>query len=94
MMSKYERGDFVKVEVRDEGTGQSEWMWVRVDDSDDERRLVFGKLDNEPIVHTNMRLGMELGVSYDHIRDHRTSKGARNPCDAWTMYCPLNAARS
>jgi uncharacterized protein YegJ (DUF2314 family) len=44
-----------------------------VDDSDDERRLVFGKLDNEPIVHTNMRLGMELAVSYDNIRDHRTA---------------------
>ena len=72
-MGRYKQGDFVKVEVRDEARGESERLWVLVDDSDDERRLVFGKLDNEPIVHTNMRLGMELAVSYDNIRDHRTA---------------------
>jgi hypothetical protein len=72
-MGRYKRGDFVKVEVRDEASGENEWLWVLVDNSDDERRLVFGKLDNEPIVHTKMRLGMELAVSYDNIRDHRTA---------------------
>jgi uncharacterized protein YegJ (DUF2314 family) len=70
---RYKHGDFVKVEIRDEASGESEWLWVLVDDSDDERRLVFGKLDNEPIVLTDMRLGMELAVSYDNIRDHRTA---------------------
>jgi uncharacterized protein YegJ (DUF2314 family) len=63
----------VKVEVLDESTKESEWMWVQVEGSDDERRLVFGKLDNEPVVHRNMHLGMELAVSYDNIRDHRTA---------------------
>ena len=72
-MGRYKAGEYVKVEVRDEASGESEWLWVLVDDSDDERRLVFGKLDNEPIVHTNMLLGMELAVSYDNIRDHRTA---------------------
>ena len=73
MMGKYKRGDFVKIEVRDEGSGPSEWLWLLVDRSDDEQRLVFGKLDNEPIIATDMRLGQELAVSYDNIRDHRMS---------------------
>jgi uncharacterized protein YegJ (DUF2314 family) len=73
-MGKYNPGDFVKVEVQDEVTRESEWMWVIVESSDDDQRLVFGKLDNEPIVHRDMHLGMELAVSYDNIRDHRTSQ--------------------
>ena len=72
-MGMYKRGDFVKIEVRDEATGESEWMWVLVDDSDDARRIVFGKLDNEPVVNTDIRLGMELAVSYDNVREHRTA---------------------
>ena len=78
MMGKYKRGDFVKIEVRDEGSGPSEWLWLLVDHSDDEQRLVFGKLDNEPIVGTDMRLGQELAVSYDNIRDHRTAESFEN----------------
>ena len=55
-MGTYKRGDYVKIEVENEATKESEWMWFIVDDSDDERRLVFGKLDNEPIINTDMRL--------------------------------------
>jgi uncharacterized protein YegJ (DUF2314 family) len=73
MMGRYKRGDFVKIEVRDEGSGPSEWLWLLVDHSDDERGLVFGKLDNEPILATDMLLGQELAVSYDNIREHRTA---------------------
>lgn len=72
MIGKYKRGDFVKIEVRDEGSGPSEWLWLLVDRSDDEQRVVFGKLDNEPIIAIDMRLGMELAVSYDNIREHKT----------------------
>jgi hypothetical protein len=39
---------------------------VRVDHCDDEQRLVFGCLDNEPL---GLRLGQELAVSYDLIRE-------------------------
>lgn len=67
-MGVYAQGDFVKAEIRDEISGESEWLWILVDHSDDERRLVFGKLDNDPVVHTDMRLGMELAVSYENIR--------------------------
>jgi hypothetical protein len=58
-MGKYQSGDHVKFEVVDDHSGESEWMWLLVDDSDDERELVFGKLDSQPIVATDMRLGQE-----------------------------------
>ena len=70
-MGRYSNGDHVKIEVRHECSGESEWLWMLVDGSDDERRLVFGTLDNQPIVNTDMRLGQELAVSYDNVRDHR-----------------------
>jgi uncharacterized protein YegJ (DUF2314 family) len=70
----YQPGDYVKAEFRDEQTGESEWMWVKVSSSVDSLRVVFGQLDNEPIVHTDLRLGQELAVSYDNIRDHRTPR--------------------
>ena len=55
-MSRFEAGDYVKVEFKDETSGESEWMWVEVRDSDDEGHVVFGNLDNEPIVNTDLRL--------------------------------------
>lgn len=66
----FDRGDYVKAEFRDDATGESEWMWVRVELADDANRIVFGKLDNEPAVITELRRGMELAVSYDNIREH------------------------
>jgi uncharacterized protein YegJ (DUF2314 family) len=66
----FESGDYIKVEFKAEASGESEWMWVRVSRADDTNRLVFGTLDNEPIVMTDLRLGMELAVSYDNIREH------------------------
>ena len=73
-MSKYNSGDFVKIEIRGEHGGPSEWLWLLVDHSDDEQRVVFGTLDNDPIVNTDMRLGQELAVSYDNIREHMMAK--------------------
>ena len=72
LMGKYEPGDYVKVEFRDERSGQVEWMWVKVERSDDADRLVFGKLDNEPTVITTVHLGADLAISYNNIREHRT----------------------
>ena len=79
-MGKYKKGDHVKIEVTDERFGASEWMWMLVEYSDDERQLVFGKLDNEPIATRDMRLGQQLAVSYDKIRDH-TRFGAESSTD-------------
>jgi hypothetical protein len=69
----YERGDYVKAEFPDEATGIGEWMWVRVTRSDEEKRLVFGILDNEPLndYEGKVGLGSELAVSYSQIREHR-----------------------
>ncbi len=71
-MGKYNKGDHVKIEIVDERSGAlAEWMWMLVDTSDDERRLVFGRLDNEPIANSDVKLGQQLAVGYDKVRDHR-----------------------
>jgi hypothetical protein len=72
-MPNYERGDYVKVEFPDEATGVGEWMWVRVHHCDDEKKLVFGTLDNEPVkdYEGKIELGSELAVSYSQIREHK-----------------------
>jgi antirestriction protein ArdC len=73
LMPSYERGDYVKVEFPDETTGIGEWMWVRVTRCDEEKQLVFGVLDNEPLNNYEGRvvLGSELAVGYSQIREHR-----------------------
>jgi hypothetical protein len=72
-MPTYERGDYVKVEFQDETTVIGEWMWVRVRHCDDEKQLVFGTLDNEPLddYEGKIDLGSELAVSYSQIREHK-----------------------
>lgn len=70
-MSKYDKGDHVKIEVTDGASGESEWMWLLVDDCDDSAQIVFGRLDNQPIINTDMKLGQELAVSFEKVRDHR-----------------------
>jgi uncharacterized protein YegJ (DUF2314 family) len=68
----YHSGDHIKFEARDEKTGASEWMWLRVERVDDASRVVFGRLDSQPVIFENtMRLGQELAISFDNIRDHR-----------------------
>lgn len=73
----YTKGDYIKAEFRDEHTGESEWMWVKVDSDDPARRVVFGTLDNESVTSTDLHLGMNLAVSYDNIREHRTAASFR-----------------
>lgn len=74
-MASYEKGDFIKVEFVDEGTGESEWMWVKVDRRDDPKRIVYGHLENQPVAvfRDKLRLGQEIAVSYDPVRDHAKS---------------------
>lgn len=73
-MAKYCTGDYVKVEFKDESLGESEWMWVEVESSDDERRVLFGRLDNAPVVHSaKLGLGSNVAISYDRVREHRKS---------------------
>jgi hypothetical protein len=72
-LQTYERGDYVKVEFQDETSVIGEWMWMRVHHCDDEKQLVFGTLDNQPVNDYDGRieLGSELAVSYSQIREHR-----------------------
>lgn len=72
-MNTCERGDYVKVEFPDEATGIGEWMWMVVDHTDDENRLVFGTLDNEPVNEYGgeVKLGSLLAVSFDNVREHK-----------------------
>jgi uncharacterized protein YegJ (DUF2314 family) len=70
-MGKYKNGDHFKVEMTDVHFPVGEWMWMLVEYSDDEKQFVFGRLDNEPITATDVKLGQQLAVHYDKIRDHR-----------------------
>jgi hypothetical protein len=67
-------GDYVKFEIKNDATGESEWVWLRVDHCDELNRLVFGWLDSEPVVFTtDLKLGQHMAVSYDNVRDHKKS---------------------
>ena len=46
-------------------------MRVQVGTCDDEERVLFGRLDNEPVVGTGLGLGDELAVSYEKAVEHR-----------------------
>jgi hypothetical protein len=72
-VATYERGDYVKVEFPDEATGVAEWMWVRVEVCDDTRKLITGRLDNEPLndYEGKVERGSQLVVSFGQIREHR-----------------------
>ena len=70
-MPRFQPGDYVKAEFKEEATGESEWMWVQVDSCDDEAGVLFGRLDNEPLLGTDLHLGNELAVSYGKIVEHR-----------------------
>ena len=56
-MATSQKGDHVKIEVTDEQSSESEWIWLLVESSDDEQQLVFDQLDSEPVVVTDMKRG-------------------------------------
>ena len=72
-MMIYNVGDYVKMEFLDKATGIGEWMWLRVSRCDDDRQLVFGTLDSEPLndYDGKVALGSELAVSFSKIREHK-----------------------
>ena len=70
-MSRYEKGDYVKVVFEGEGTNIGETMWVQVDSCDEANSLVFGRLDNEPVSTKDLKLGQQLAVRFDRIVEHR-----------------------
>lgn len=72
-MARYDQGDYIKVEFDSSDNNlPGEWMWVRVHHCDEERQLVFGTLDNEPVVNAeDLQLGEELAINYGKVREHR-----------------------
>jgi hypothetical protein len=71
-VAKYDQGDYVKAEFKDNQTGESEWMWVKVDYCDEAERIVFGRLDSQPVLDhgEKLRVGSQIAVSYGNIRQH------------------------
>lgn len=69
----FDRGDYVKVEFESEVQGlPGEWMWVRVHHCDEERQVVFGTLDNEPVVNLeDLQLGEEVAINYGKVCEHK-----------------------
>lgn len=69
----YEPGDHIKVEFEGENGMPGEWMWMIVQSRDDQKRIVYGKLDNEPVndYGGKVRLGSELAISYSQIREQK-----------------------
>jgi DNA mismatch endonuclease (patch repair protein) len=76
-MPSYEAGDYVKVEFPDKPIGIGEWMWVRVERCDDEKGLILGRLDNEPLNEYagKVKRGSQLAVGYSQIREHKKRTG-------------------
>jgi hypothetical protein len=74
----YEPGDHIKVEFEGESGMPGEWMWVIVQSRDDQKRIVYGTLDNEPVndYGGKVRLGSELAISYDRVQEHRRSSAS------------------
>src|SRR5208283_4258352 len=55
---KFEPGDYVKFELRNDETGEAEWMWLRIDYCDEPNRIIFGWLDSQPVVFTTNTNGL------------------------------------
>jgi hypothetical protein len=62
-MPRFQPGDYVKAEFKDDVTGESEPLWVLVESCDDGAGVLFGRLDSELVVVTSIRLGDGLAVS-------------------------------
>ena len=64
------RGDHVKVEFCDAADGESESFWVKEITPTTSKRIVYGTLDNEPVVNNSLRLGTGPALAYDNGIGH------------------------
>jgi hypothetical protein len=64
---------YIKVEFKDDSTGENEWMWVKVERCDDNAGMVFGALDSQPVLDHGQKLkvGSQLAISFNNIREHK-----------------------
>jgi hypothetical protein len=91
-MPRFQPGDYVKAEFRDDLTGEGERMWVVVDSCDDEAGVLFGRLDNEPVLGTGLHLGDELAASYGKVVEHRKAAEFDKQQEATAAFCPWQSA--
>ena len=73
--SKYQQGDYLRVELPSEVAGRSMSIWMYVNHCDDKHAIVFGTIDSQPSEWLGSALssGAKLAVSYRQIREHRQS---------------------
>lgn len=81
-MSKYEPGDFVKVEFEADASGIGERMWLLVRRCDEVKQLVFGTLDDVPLndYGGKLKVGTELAVTFDRVVEHKKPSDFDSAC--------------
>ena len=74
-MPKYQKGDYLRVELLSGVAGSSMSIWMYVDHCDDRHAIVFGTIDTEPSewLGNSLRSGTKVAVEYRQVREHRQS---------------------
>lgn len=74
-MPKYQKGDYLRVELLSGVAGRSMSIWMYVDHCDDKHAIVFGTIDTEPSgwLVNSLKSGTRVAVGYRQIREHRQS---------------------
>jgi hypothetical protein len=70
---RYQKGDYLRVELLSGVADSSVSIWLYVDHCDDRHAIVFGTIDSEPSewLGNTLRSGAKLAVSYRVVREHR-----------------------
>ena len=72
---KYQKGDYLRVELFSGVAGSSMSIWIYVDHCDDKHAIVFGTIDTEPSewLGNSLKSGAKVAVEYRQVREHRQS---------------------
>jgi hypothetical protein len=74
-ISKYRKGDYLRVELFSGVAGSSMSIWMYVDHCDDKHAIIFGTIDTGPSdwLGNSLRSGTKVAVGYRQVREHRQS---------------------
>ncbi len=74
-LPKYEKGDYLRVELLSGVAGSSMSIWMYVDHCDDKHAIVFGTIDSEPSewLGNSLKSGAKVAVGYRQVRERRQS---------------------
>jgi len=72
---KYQKGDYLRVELLSGVAGSSMSIWMYVDHCDDKHAIIFGTIDTGPSewLGNSLRSGSRVVVGYRQVREHRQS---------------------